>query len=399
MKLRKSFGFVLLSVLFSFTQCSDDDNLKPETKGVAVKKADAVVCTDLSNKSDWMLLIGGDWNSQNGISYNFSVENKNITAHSPKNAFYTFKEEYAEGDLLVPDDYTYIRFVSPNYYSETNIMPSYAAERPRPVIHDQSSFEKLTKADILFCRYMGVVAEHLTDINLIHGNVLLDFETINIPPGAEIKIQGGVAGLITPYQENESHYKAIALSLLSTLSQNEIILFYGNEQVSVKTNFILADTHYRFTLRFDEQKKELIIENLIQTVWSEEEDPFKDSGLDLIGITHIIGGTLNGSEGIEKSNRVITNATDWQELMAKMNSVNDLTEHFKETEIDFERYIVIAIFLEMKTSGWKVEINEIKESNNHITVSTKEQAYSTTVITQPFHIVKIPKTNKEIIFK
>lgn len=401
MNLKKTSGLILLSFVFGFTQCSDDDDLESETKGVAIKSAEAVSCTDLSDRTDWMLLFGGSWDNEDGILYDFRTEGYKITTDSPLDKFYTFSEDYNEGDILGADNYTYIRFAPKTYYSNINTLKSKAAESPCPVIHDQSSYDKLMKADILFTRYSGTVTEHLTDIDLIHGNVLLDFETIDLPLGAEIKIQGGGADLITPYQENETYYKAITLSFLSKQTSNEIILITGDEQVSVKTNFILADTHYRFTLRFDTDKKKLIVENVIQTRWSEEKNPFDNSGLDLIGITNIVGGTLhgNGKEGIDKSNIIITNTADWQNLMTRMNSVNDITERFKETEIDFERYMVIAVFLEVKTSGWRVEIDKIKEYDNYLTISTKEQIYETTEITQPFHIIKVPKTNKEIIFE
>ena len=120
-----------------------------------------------------------------------------------------------------------------------------------------------------------------------------------------------------------------------------------------------------------------------------------------INFTEIGKGALfgNGSEGIVQSNMVIDNTTDWQNLMNQMNSVNNATDGFSETNIDFSTYIVIAIFLEVKQHGWEVEISNIEENTTNIMVSKTETEADNSVITQPFHIVKIPITNKPIEFE
>lgn len=120
-----------------------------------------------------------------------------------------------------------------------------------------------------------------------------------------------------------------------------------------------------------------------------------------ITFTEIGKGALfgNGSEGIAQSNIVIDNTTDWQNLMTQMNSFNNVTNEFSETNIDFSNYTVIGIFLEVKPSGWEVEISNIEENNTNLMVSKTETEADNSVITQPFHIVKIPITNKPIEFE
>jgi hypothetical protein len=120
-----------------------------------------------------------------------------------------------------------------------------------------------------------------------------------------------------------------------------------------------------------------------------------------ITFTEIGKGGLfgNGAEGIAQSNMVIDNTTDWQNLMNQMNSVNNVTNEFSETNINFNAYTVIAIFLEVKQNGWEVEISNIEENTTNITVSKTETESDNLVITQPFHIVKIPITNKPIEFE
>ena len=112
----------------------------------------------------------------------------------------------------------------------------------------------------------------------------------------------------------------------------------------------------------------------------------------------VLGG--NGSEGILRSNMVISNTTNWQNLMSKMNnSFNNVTDNFSETDIDFDNYLIIAVFLEVKSNGWEIEITNITEHENSLVVSTKETEFDSSVITQPFSIVKIRRTEKTIEFE
>ncbi len=107
-----------------------------------------------------------------------------------------------------------------------------------------------------------------------------------------------------------------------------------------------------------------------------------------------LGG--DGSEGIAQSNLLINNTTDWEILMAQMDTTNNVTAGFTETDIDFTTYSIIAIFLETKSTGWFLEITTIVENENNIPISTNEIESDVAIITQPFHIVKIPKTDKPI---
>ena len=120
-----------------------------------------------------------------------------------------------------------------------------------------------------------------------------------------------------------------------------------------------------------------------------------------INFTEIGKGSLfgNGVEDISQSNLVINNQTDWQSLISKMDSFNNTSNSFTETTIDFDSYSIIAIFLEIKPTGWEVSITNITENETNISVSIQETEMDNTVITQPFHIVKIPKTNKEIVIE
>ncbi|MGC6430330.1 MAG: protease complex subunit PrcB family protein [Jejuia sp.] len=120
-----------------------------------------------------------------------------------------------------------------------------------------------------------------------------------------------------------------------------------------------------------------------------------------ITFTEIGEGALSGdgSEGIAQSNIVIKNTTDWQNLITQMNSFNNVSSSFSETDIDFDNYLIIAVFLEVKPNGWEVEITEVTENENSLVVSTKETEFVSSVISQPYSIVKIRKTEKTIEFE
>ena len=117
----------------------------------------------------------------------------------------------------------------------------------------------------------------------------------------------------------------------------------------------------------------------------------------------IAQGNLYGSgrENIPKQDIVISASAEWASLLEVMNlySYNRVVE---ETEVDFTQHIVIAIFEEVKSNGgWSIDITDVSEYADKIvvTVSNLKTGDLTSVITQPFHIVKIPATKKTAEFK
>lgn len=116
-----------------------------------------------------------------------------------------------------------------------------------------------------------------------------------------------------------------------------------------------------------------------------------------ISFTNIAKGAGNGSGDIKKSNLVIKNQKEWKDLMAEMKSAMNI--QFEEKDIDFSQFYVVAVILEVKGNGWTIEVTEIKEYKENVIVTMKNTPMMNSVITQPYHIVKIPKIDKEFIFK
>lgn len=118
----------------------------------------------------------------------------------------------------------------------------------------------------------------------------------------------------------------------------------------------------------------------------------------------IAKGNLYGSgeEDIPKQNLVIQNQSDWDNLMAQMNKVNTVSDSFTETKIDFSKSTIIAIFANVKGSGGhKIELDISNTSENTLVKvnHTAPKGNATSVMTQPYYIAKIPKSDLPIIFQ
>jgi hypothetical protein len=114
-------------------------------------------------------------------------------------------------------------------------------------------------------------------------------------------------------------------------------------------------------------------------------------------------GTLfgNGIEGILEEKFTIKNEKQWQVFLNKINSVNNVSLSFTETNINFSNYIIICVFDAIRnTGGYAIEIERIfvEKKNLNIVYNKKEPGpmeMVTTIITQPYHIVKIEKRGED----
>lgn len=101
-------------------------------------------------------------------------------------------------------------------------------------------------------------------------------------------------------------------------------------------------------------------------------------------------------------NTVITNSTQWSNFLNQIDSQNNQpTADFTETNIDFNQFMVILVVDEVyPNGGHSVDIMTVDENSQNIEVDVEKllQGNITTVVTQPYHIVKIPKIAKPVIF-
>ncbi len=128
------------------------------------------------------------------------------------------------------------------------------------------------------------------------------------------------------------------------------------------------------------------------------EDSYIQINPALIGKGDLYGA---GQEGIQQQNTVISDTAVWNELKNKMDSVNNVTGSFTETEINFSEYLIIAAFSDLRPiGGCSIEIKNVVESSESINITIENiiPETGTAVETQPYHIVKIPRTAKQIVF-
>jgi len=131
----------------------------------------------------------------------------------------------------------------------------------------------------------------------------------------------------------------------------------------------------------------------------------QDRGAQPVIPTIIAKGNLigNGTNQIDLQSLVIFNATDWNLMLAKMDSTNRKTMVLLEDRIDFSKYTVLAIFdsVWMSGRGSSINVNIVESYSDiyvEITYDGAELKSLAAIQYRPYLIVKIPKTTKSIRF-
>ena len=125
----------------------------------------------------------------------------------------------------------------------------------------------------------------------------------------------------------------------------------------------------------------------------------KDRGISFIGRGELHGA---GEEKIEEGGLVIDNQEDWDDLMAKMNKVNNVSDGFERQGVNFEEETIIACFDKVEsTGGYEFEVKQVIEKTSlievHYTVMAPKGP-AITILTQPYHIVTIRPSTKPVKF-
>ena len=123
-----------------------------------------------------------------------------------------------------------------------------------------------------------------------------------------------------------------------------------------------------------------------------------------VEFTQIGKNEMMGAENVPEANLVIDNAEDWNTLKAQMDQFNQYTSGFDETEIDFSLYRVIAVIDEVRMyGGYSIDVVSVSNDRDRIVVDVERSeggpGAGATVITQPFHIVKIPVSDLPVVFE
>ena len=123
------------------------------------------------------------------------------------------------------------------------------------------------------------------------------------------------------------------------------------------------------------------------------------------GFTSLAKGNLfdAGEEGFKKEYIIISSKEEWNSFLSKIDTTNKVSDTFENT-IDFSKEnVIVAIDKVRNTGGFSIEIIEVVNTDEEtiIKLETKGPKPTDMVVTaiiQPYHIIKIKKTNKKIKF-
>lgn len=123
------------------------------------------------------------------------------------------------------------------------------------------------------------------------------------------------------------------------------------------------------------------------------------------GFTSLSKGNLFGAgeEGFKKENIIISSKEEWKSFLLKIDTTNKVSETF-ENAIDFSRdMIIVCIDKVRNTGGFSIEVIDTVNEGDTFLVKVKSTGPKpmdmvTSAIMQPYHIVKISITSKEIKF-
>ncbi len=120
--------------------------------------------------------------------------------------------------------------------------------------------------------------------------------------------------------------------------------------------------------------------------------------MDQLKITGLAGGSFCGIE--KTGDTIITSPEDWANLWEEVHRGTYPEKQLPE--VDFSRETVLAVFMGTRsTGGYSIEITRACKMNDVIKAFAETSSPSpgdlvTTVITRPFHIVKINTAKKDI---
>jgi hypothetical protein len=112
--------------------------------------------------------------------------------------------------------------------------------------------------------------------------------------------------------------------------------------------------------------------------------------------------TGSGMFLVDEQLTVIYTESQWEELIESMIYYNSVNDEFAQTPINFDDFQVFVVMEEVKyNGGWSIDITEIIEELDEIYVKVENllTGNATSMVMRPFHIVKIPKSDKPVVFE
>lgn len=110
--------------------------------------------------------------------------------------------------------------------------------------------------------------------------------------------------------------------------------------------------------------------------------------------------TIPFNNNTNSQNIVIRNQSDWANFLQLLSVSGNSASILVQPSIDFNTSDVICVIDNVRsTGGNSIDITSVVENSNDIEVTIAHlNEGDATVVTQPIHIVQIPKTTKPITF-
>ena len=147
-------------------------------------------------------------------------------------------------------------------------------------------------------------------------------------------------------------------------------------------------------------KRIILIFSILLAVTSCENEDLPNSDVQYSLIAK--GDSFPNDESLAPRHLIIKDQKAWDRLITEMNVSTDLSKNFKEINIDFNKYQVIAVIDKTQnTDGHSIDIVEITENRNTIIVKVEKlkNGNSTLKLSRPYDIIKTDRTDKKVIFE
>jgi len=254
--------FPLLSLLMGLVfSCSKGNNEDFSHENTVTKISGTFPKTiDLTGRmlDDWKLSMGNYY-------YSYTIVESTIIGNAYE-VGYSYR--YPSTILFAPKDWRV------HHQAEAPVIKS--APLSEPVFKNQDKIDSLLWSDILYAPYSGPKESEIHGLSFLHANALLDFEMNGFPEGASVKVTPLISGEYSPYRYDENRYQYVMMGSWwkpSHTIRQYIIVYINEDRYSIEVGMNEYNTLYEFTLKFDNLQKEISIEDLRESVWSDRNWP------------------------------------------------------------------------------------------------------------------------------
>lgn len=119
-----------------------------------------------------------------------------------------------------------------------------------------------------------------------------------------------------------------------------------------------------------------------------------------ISYTLVYQNTLSSTlKNMPKGLLVINNDSDWQKFKTDLNTERGhrVSDDFSTDTIDFSKNTVLFVLGNLHPSVASIDVKKISKNGTTITLKVFEQNGMLHMLSHPFLIAKIPKTNDKVI--